>query len=136
MYVPLNRIWSKKLAIALIALGILMMPDIIAPTPFMDLLINVPLAMVIADIWTMEYLDAFMVTYIISFVLVFAGLMIYPYNTERLIIGRLRVTVAYIIHHPGMLLIAIIGIVIVYFIGQWAYDNMYQYAKEVVSSAI
>jgi hypothetical protein len=136
MYLPLPREWSRRVALIFIALGILLMPDIIAPTPFMDMVLNVPFAMVLADFLNMEYLNAFVLTYIISFVLIAVGLLIYPYNTIRLISGRLHAAIRFMLANPVFLLISIITIVIVYMMGQWAYDNLYEYAKEVIVSGI
>ena len=136
MYLPLPRVWSKRLALVMIALGILLLPDIIAPTPLMDVFLNVPLAMVIADVWGFTYLNAFMMTYVISFMLLLGGLAIYPYNTKRLISGRLKASVYFIMRNPLLVALALIGLLLTYIVGQWAYDNLYEYAKTIIMEAI
>lgn len=136
MYLPLPRDWSKRIAIILIVAGILLLPDIVAPTPLMDLILNVPLAMVIADVWSLSYIDAFMLTYVLAFALVATGLIIYPYNTKRLLVGKMKFAVRFIIRNPHMLIISIVVLVAVYMIGQYAYDTFYEYAKEVISNAM
>ena len=132
MYIGCNRLWSKRIAIVLIAIGILMLPDVIAPTPFMDLLINMPLAFFLADILAVSYLEAFVLTYVISFMLLLAGLMVYPYNTKHLINGRIKASVSFIRANPIMLIAAIIGLLLVYLIGQYLYDTLWQYARAVI----
>jgi len=102
----------------------------------MDLFLNVPLAMLISDLYSMTYLNAFMMTYMIAFALVASGLLVYPYNTKRLLIGRIKASATYIIRNPMMLIIAIVCVLIVYMIGQYAYDTVYAYAKEIIMGVI
>jgi len=137
MYIPfLSRKQSRMVALFLVGMGILLMPDFIAPTPMMDLFLNVPLAMLISDLYSMTYLNAFMMTYMIAFALVASGLLVYPYNTKRLLIGRIKASATYIIRNPMMLIIAIVCVLIVYMIGQYAYDTVYAYAKEIIMGVI
>jgi len=136
MYLPLPREWSGRVALVMIGAGVLLLPDVVAPTPGMDLLLNVPLAMIIADYFGMTYLDAFVATYVMAFGLMVSGLMVYPYNTKRLLAGRIHAGISFIIRHPLMVLFALIGLLLVYLVGQWAYDNLYIYAKEVIGGVV
>lgn len=130
MYLPfVNRHQSKLIAVTLLIAGVLLAPDIIAPTPLMDVLLNVPLAMIIADLMSITYLEAFMVTYLISGLLILAGLLIYPYNTMRLINGKAKFAFRWIVTHPLMFAAAIVIFLIIYFSGSMFYDMFYQDVK-------
>lgn len=136
MYLPTNRYWSRRIAIIMIAAGILLLPDIIAPTPMMDVLLNLPLAMVIADIGGMSFTNAVMVTFGIAFILLLAGLLVYPYNTKRLMVGRLKMAMTWMLANPLLLVISIIIFIMLYWWGGIFYDTYYQSVKSYVEGAL
>ena len=118
------------IALALILSGVLLAPDIIAPTPGMDALLNAPLAMVMADVMNVTFLEAVMLTFVISGLLLLAGFLIYPYNTKRLICGRAKFALRWIMMHPFMFIAAIILFFVIYFMGSLFYDTVYQSVKQ------
>lgn len=129
MYIGTNRYWSRKIALMLVAIGVLLIPDAVIPT-FTDLILNVPLAFVFADLLALDYAAALVLTFIMGFVFVLMGMMIWPYNTKRLLNGRMKSGIRFMISHPILIVFSIISLIIVYFAGQWMYDNLWQYARE------
>lgn len=140
MYLPLNRESSKKLALILIAAGILLAPDIIVPTPLMDVLLNVPLAMVIAAVTGIEFFEAVLLTFALAFTLLLAGLLIYPYNTKQLIIGRFRAGLAFMLANPMLAVIAVVAFFVVYLWGSMIFaeyeEVIRRYTTELIADAM
>jgi len=127
MYTPFSRSGNKKLGLILGGLGVLLIPDAILPT-FTDLILNVPIAMVIATLTGMSFLNALIATFMLGFILVLAGLSVYPYNTTRLLKGRLKAGLSLMLHNPILLVIGVISLFVVYLFGQMAYDYITQSA--------
>lgn len=136
MYLPLNREHSRKLALLLIAAGILLMPDIIAPTPFMDALLNVPLAMFIAALTGMTFFDAVMWTFVFSFTMLAIGLLIYPYNTKRLVAGRLKAAAAWMFSHPVYFIVSIVIFITIYMWGNMLFGQYEEQLKVYVQQLV
>ena len=131
MYTPFGAATNRKLAIVLIAIGILMAPDMTVPTPFMDLLINVPLSLLISDLTGMSFQEAMLGTFILAYVSIAAGLLIYPYNTKDLLLGRLKAGLGFLMSHPYTAVAALIGLFLIWYFGdQWFrvyYDSLKAY---------
>jgi len=125
---PINREASKRLATALIVIGVIMAPDVIIPT-FTDF-INVGLAMLLADIFGMTFLEGLMLTFTIAFTMIAAGLLIYPYNTKKLLIGKMKLGLKLMIANPAMVIAAVILLLVLYWYGGIFYDTIYQQVKD------
>ena len=125
---PINREASKRLATALIVIGVIMAPDVIIPT-FTDF-INVGLAMLLADIFGMTFLEGLMLTFTIAFTMIAAGLLIYPYNTKKLLIGKLKTIAGLMIANPMLVIAAVILLLVLYWYGGIFYDTIYQQVKD------
>lgn len=126
MYTPFPEGVNRRLALILIAVGILLAPDVTVPTPGMDILLNLPLAMLIAVIFDMTFTEAMMATFILAYTLIAAGLLIYPYNTKRLLIGRLNAGIAFIRSNPYTMIAAFMILFLVWYMGnEWftAYEE-------------
>lgn len=136
MYLGTSRGMSKKIAIIFIIIGIMLIPDVIAPTPFLDLIINVPLAFVFADLLGTTYLNAFVLTYVIGFVFILAGLLIYPYSTTRFANGRLKSGIRFMVQNPLIVVLALFGVILAYFFGQYLYDTLWVWARDTIAFAI
>lgn len=136
MYIPLNRERSKRLAIFLIAAGILLAPDIIVPTPLMDALLNVPIAMFMATVFNIGFFEAVLWTFTFSFTLMLAGLLIYPYNTKRLIVGRLKAGASFMMANPMMAVIAIVAFFVVYLWGSMIFAEYEVMIREYTTTLI
>ena len=128
MYLPIGREASRKLAGLLIVIGIIMAPDVIIPT-FTDF-INVGLAMVFADIFGISYFEGLMLTFTAAFTMLAAGLLIYPYNTRRLLIGKMKIGLKLMIANPMLVIAAVIMLLVLYWYGGIFYDTIYQEVKE------
>ena len=128
MYLPINREASRRLAAALIVIGVIMAPDVIIPT-FTDF-INVGLAMLLADICGMTFFEGLMLTFTIAFTMIAAGLLIYPYNTKKLLIGKLKTIAGLMIANPMLVIAAVILLLVLYWYGGIFYDTIYQQVKD------
>lgn len=128
MYLPVNRETSRWIAWLLITIGVIISPDIVIPT-FTDF-INVGMAMVIADLSGISYYSALMMTFTLGFTLIGLGLLIYPYNTKKLMISKIKIGVKFIISHPVILVCSVVFLLILYWYGSVFYDTMYQTVKD------
>ena len=134
MYLPINREQSRKLAGLLIVIGVIMAPDVIIPT-FTDFL-NVGLAMIFADIFGISYFEGLMLTFTAAFTMIAAGLLIYPYNTRRLLIGRMKIGLKLMIANPMLVIAAVILLLVLYWYGGIFYDTVYQQVKDYAMTLI
>lgn len=131
MYLPLSRSRSKALAIILIAVGILLIPDIIAPTPGADL-INLFVAKAISANLGYPYPSVLMATFLFGFALIGMGLLIYPYNTERLIVGRGKAAIHFLLSHPFLVAAAVVMFIILYYVVDVYYTSLEVYVNSLI----
>jgi len=136
MYLPMNRGHSRALAIILIAVGLIMIPDWLFPTIGTDIFLNLPLGMFLADLWEIEYLEAIIVTYAFGFAMIAIGLLIYPYNTKRMLNGRLKAGYHFMTSHPLLILAGIAIFFLMHMAGQWFYDTTFQHVKEMIANGL
>lgn len=129
MYLPLNRHWSKIVALVFIAIGMVLAPDVIPP-PMTDW-INPILAAPLADYLQVTFIEALVITYIFAFLLIALGLLIFPYNTKRLLVGKMKAAFKFIRSNPLIFIGMVILMFIVMMLGQWFYDNLWEYAKQI-----
>lgn len=134
MYLPLNRVNSKMLAIILIAAGVILMPDIISPTG--TDIINLTFSKFMSVNYGWDYAETVMLTFMAGFLLVFAGMLIYPYNTKRLLIGRLRFAVGYLIARPYMIVLAVIMLILMYYFIDQFYASIENYAASLIDGLV
>lgn len=130
MYLPLNRIHSKKLALVLIVVGLILSPDILFPTIGTDIILNIPMAMILADLADTTLFVGLMATYTFAFLLILVGLLIYPYNTKRLMIGKAKTACMFVRSNPLMFIAAIVILAIIFWFGSEFYDTYYQTVKD------
>ena len=139
MYTPFSRETNRRLALFLIIFGVLLSPDITVQTPGMDLLLNVPIAIMLALVLNVAFVDAMMLTFVAAFLMIGIGLLIYPYNTKRLLMGRIHAGLAFVRSHPLMVLGAIIlTLVTIYTVNSWfsAYEGQLKaYIMQIAQEA-
>lgn len=137
MYTPFSSMINRKLGIILIAIGILLLPDFVTLgfTPGADIL-NFMIAMPLSEALETSYDIALYYTFIFAFVMVGIGLLIYPYNTKRMIIGRLNIAKDWIITNPLIFIGAMLLFYVIWtFMNAWN-DVIYEYAKAYVLGVI
>lgn len=135
MYLPLDREQSKRLALALIAVGVVLIPDAVVPT-FTDLIVNVPLAMILADQLSITFTAALAGTFLLGFALTLAGFFIYPYNTRKLMASKIKAGIAIIASNPSYAIIALIVLVLAWFYGQAFYESQWEALKAYAAGVI
>jgi hypothetical protein len=123
----MNRKQSKLAAIALLAIGWVLLPDFMTmgTTPGADIL-NFLMATMLAGALNITFLEALMLTFGIGFALIAAGLLVYPYNTKRLLVGRCRAVAAFCAGNP---VLVVAGLVIFIVLAYWFslyYDTVYR----------
>ena len=131
MYIGTGRKDSRTIALILIVLGLILTPDFIIPT-FTDWIVNVPLAMWMSGAFQVSYITALFITFAFGFALLFAGFLIYPYNTKRMITGHLKRGISAIRKNPLLLVISIIIVVALILVGQWFYESLWNYVKTLI----
>lgn len=133
MYLPLDRGKSRMLAIALIVAGWILLPDILTfgTTPGADLL-NMMIAGVVSDLTGMTYHGALMTSFGLAFVLIGAGFLVYPYNTQSLIRGKINTVITFMMANPLFAIAGLVSIFVLWFFGAMIYDMIKEYALTLI----
>ena len=113
MYLPFSAGVERKLAALLILLGILIMPDVIVPT-FTDFF-NIGVATYLANTTSLTFLEGLLGTFIFGFALFIAGILIYPYNTRRLLLSKMKFGVAFIVTNPVRFAVILAILIFIYY---------------------
>lgn len=122
MYLPINRIWSKRIALILIIVGLLIMSP---PGTTPDDFINFFLGAHVATVTGWDYTASVVFTYFMGIPIFLLGLLIYPYNTKRLLISYSHKAVhlcVYMLKHPIYLIAGIAGFILLWYIGFMYYS--------------
>lgn len=133
MYTIFNRHQNKVLATILIVAGLIILPDFLIPTIGTDILINIPLATLFVLIFNISSLTALILTYLLGFVLIALGLLIFPYNTMKLAKARIKAALRFITKRPELLIVLVIIFLIMFFFSQLAIDILSAKAQELLT---
>lgn len=112
-------------SLILVTIGILLAPDFLVPTPFMDILINTPLAMLIVALTGIEFVTAFALTWMLGFTLIFLGYWISPMSLKKQIHSMTNSLLAFAVASPHLIIAYILFLFIaasianVWLIGLW-----------------
>ncbi len=138
MYLPLGRFWSKIIAGLLIAIGFVLAPDTLTMGfPPMSDLLNIMMATPLSEMLDTSYIVALVLTYVVAFMLIGLGFLIYPYNTKRLIWGRIHAGIRFATGHTllfiGLMILAVTIFICGEMFSDWVWNNLMVYAQEVRS---
>lgn len=110
MYLPLDRGKSRALALVLIIIGWILLPDFLTlgTTPGADML-NYMIGVQLDSLFGLEQGYGAYLTFIIAGIMFIGGILIFPYNTKIMLISTFRKVLAFGMSHP-FLAIIVIGI--------------------------
>ena len=136
MYLPLGRIWSKRVAVILILIGFLLAspPFIPSPDDWINFLIAGP---IIQGVTELTYEQSVVISYFLGLIILIAGFMVYPYCTETLFKSfckKIAVQLKMVIANPVYMIATVMVIVALYYIGLTYSIYVTQYVEGVVSS--
>ena len=136
MYLPVSRQWSRRIALVFIVFGILLMtPPGTTPDDFLNFILGAHLA----NHLNMDYTQAVIFTYFLGFPIFLLGLLIYPYNTKRLLIsyGNKAIKAGlYIVRNPVYLIAGILFFIFLWYIGFQYYTYVATGVEDLIAKGV